>query len=114
MDTPQGATPVDILQHIRYAGTKLDFVRFQARHAIPVHLSEGEITLVAYLFLFKDLAVGKLLSDGHSKSEKSVLNYMSSLRKKGIVVGKALTEGLYLSENPDKHYFTFELTDGIN
>lgn len=100
----------EIIQ-IKFTGTKLDFIKFQVRHSIPTHLSEGEIELIAYLFLYKELAVRKMLEDGCSKSEKSLNNYLSSLRKKGVVIGKSLVSGLYLSETPDRHYFTFSLSD---
>jgi hypothetical protein len=102
------------IKHIVFSGTKLDFVRFQAQHSVPFHLSEGEITLIAYLFLYKESAVKKMLADGNSKSEKSVNNYLSSLRKKGVVIGKGLAPGLYLSESPTEpvpHIFTFEITE---
>lgn len=97
--------------HVEFHGTKLDFVKFQARHSIPVHLSDGEITLVAYIFLYGKDAVTKFIEDGHSRSEKSVSNYMTSLRHKGVVAGRDLVDGLYLSETPYNHFFTFNVAE---
>lgn len=101
------------LKQVKFRGTKLDFVRFQARHSIPLQLSDGEIDLVAYLFLYQDDAVKKFLEDGHSKSEKSVKNYLSTLRGKGVVVGNHLVSGLadLLVEDPSNRFFTFEITE---
>lgn len=102
------APPVKPL-HIAFSGTRLDFVKFQVRHSVPAHLSDGEITLVAYIHLYGDEAATKFMEDGHSRSEKSVGNYMTMLRQKGVVTGKKIVDGLYLSDTPHNHFFTFDV-----
>ena len=95
--------------HIQFRGSMLDFVKFQAQHSVPFHLNDGEVTLVAYMFLYGDKAVERFIADGHSRSEKSVENYMSTLRKKGLVTGKVLIPELYLSTEHVDHVFTFSV-----
>ena len=95
--------------HIQFEGSLVDYIKFQVRYCVPLDLSEGELTLVAYIFLYKDQATDKLLLDGRSKSHKSVENYMSSLRKKSLIIGKGLNPELYLSKDSTNHVYTFKV-----
>lgn len=118
MEHPQGPTDDILLDKttletptlsITFRGSLLDYLRFQIRHSIPLPLSEGEITLIAYLHLYKEKASEKYRQDGHSKSEKSVDNYISKFRKDGLVFGNLLNPQLYLSSSPNDHIYNFEV-----
>ena len=95
--------------HIQFTGSLVDYIKFQAQHCVPFGLNDGELTLIAYIFLYNDQAIDKFIQDGHSKSHKSMENYMSTLRKKGLIIGKGLTPELYLSKDPTDHYYTFKI-----
>lgn len=109
-------SPQKDLKEVTFTGSKLDFLRFQARHSAPFHLNDGELTLIAYLFLYKEQAVKKVFEDGHFKSVKSAGNYMTTLRGKGVVVGDRLVQGLadLLVEDPTEpeiRFFTFKIVE---
>jgi len=102
------------MELITYTGTKLDFLTFQIRCAMPkgLHLNDGEVTLLAYLFLFKGSGPHQFVEDGHSKSIKSTDNYLSSLRRKGLVVGKTdINPELFLAEDPANYLFAFQIVE---
>lgn len=107
--------PTSNIVVIPFQGSKLDFVKFQIIHSVPVNMNDGEATLLAYLYLYPSSAKIKFLNDGHSSSEKSVENYLSSLRRKGVVVGKgnstAIHPDLYLSSDPSNMVFTYQITE---
>lgn len=113
--TPQAVAPQKDFLIVPFQGTKLEFVKFQIHNSVPSLLNDGEATLLAYLFLYPFVAKWKFIEDGHSKSDKSVDNYLSSLRKKGLVVGKgnstAINPDLYLSESPENMIFTFSIQE---
>lgn len=95
---------------VPFRGSLVDYVKFQVRHTVPLVLSDTDLTLLAYIFLYKDRAQEMFLDDGHSKSDKSVENYISRFRKIGLIVGKLdLHPNLYLSTNPADHIYTFEI-----
>jgi hypothetical protein len=107
---------------IEFTGDRLRYIKFQIRYSLPEYLieggmrspfevNEGELTLLAYMVMYKEAAVETFLSHGHSKSQKSVENYLSGLRKKGLVVGKEINPDLYISLSPEGHVYTFKLTD---
>ncbi len=93
---------------IQFEGSLVDYIKFQARYSIPIDLNDGELTLIAYKFLYGENAVEQFISDGHSKSNKSVENYLSTLRKKGLIIGKGLNPDLYLTKDSSQHVYTFK------
>lgn len=94
---------------ITFQGSELDFLKFQIRYSVPLSLSEGEITLLAYLFLHREKAKEKFLSSGHSKSAYSVDNYLSKFRKLGLLTGTTLNPKLYLTTSADSHIYAFKV-----
>ena len=89
---------------VPFRGSLVEYIKFQVRHTVPLALNDTDLTLIAYIFLYKEDAQAKFLDDGHSKSEKSVENYISRFRKIGLVVDKiSLHPNLYISTNPSDH-----------
>lgn len=67
---------------------KVDFYKFQLRTYLPrVKLNDTEQAVVVYYYLHEN-PIQELLKDGVFKSHKSVENYVSRLRKQGLLVGK--------------------------
>ena len=88
----------------------LEFVKFQLRHIIPVTLSEGEITLAAYIHLHDLSFMDKYMSDGHSRSTKSVENYVSKLKKLGILTqDRRLNPEICLTKDPTRYIHFFNI-----
>lgn len=99
---------------VPFRGSLVDYVKFQVRHTMFLHLNDTDITLIAYLFLYKDDAQAKFLDDGHSKSEKSVENYISRFRRIGLVTEKSILHpGLYLTTDASNHIYTFEVYENL-
>ena len=89
----------------------LEFIKFQLRHIIPITLSEGELTLGAYIFLFDRVFLEKYMEDGHSRSTKSVENYVSKLKKLGIITQeRKLNPDIYITKDPTKFIHFFNVT----
>ena len=89
----------------------LEFIKFQLKYIIPVPLSEGELTLLAYVHLYDSNYAAKFITDGHSRSSKSVDNYVGKLRKEGILThDKKLNPQIALTQDPTKFLYFFDLT----
>jgi len=99
----------DQLLVVAFKGTLMEYLKFQIRHCIPLSLSDGKITLLAYLHLYKEAAVEKFLTDGHSKSKQSVENYLSDFRKEGLMNGNELNTAIHLTTDPTNYVYTFNV-----
>ena len=86
----------------------LEFLKFQLKYIVPLTLNDGQLTLLAYIKLHGEDCVNKYMADGHSRSTKSVDNYLCELRKLGILTKEnKLHPGLALTEDPTRfiHFF---------
>lgn len=88
-----------------------EFLKFQLRYLIKgVKMSEGELTLLSYIFLYGESAVQKMLDDGYSKSKPSLTNYLGRLRKEGVLIeGNALHPSINLTTDPSEFIYYFIL-----
>lgn len=77
---------------------KLELVEFQLKYILHElkSITKTELKILAYLFIYKTNVVDKVVEDQLLTSRKSTENYISGLRKKGIVVGT----GQYTKLNP--------------
>lgn len=64
------------------------FIQFQLDLYLHENLgiTDTQKLMIAYFFLY-DNPIKKLVQDGHFKSGKSAQNYVSALRKEGILIG---------------------------
>lgn len=65
--------------------TKLEYVKFQIKYRLTEQVSNGLLTLMAYIFLYPKNFKKKFMADGHSSSSQSVDNYVSTIRKMGLL-----------------------------
>ena len=89
--------------------TPLEFLKFQLKYIIRTVLSEGEITLLAYIYLYGDKYAERFISAGESRSRKSIENYVGKLKKIGILTkGCRLHPDLVLTTDPSSFIYIFE------
>lgn len=90
----------------------VEFVKFQFRYiASGINLGDGELTLLAYVYLYDDF-MEKFMADGHSRSKVSVGNYVTRLKKEGLMIStKELNPDLVLTKDPSKFIYYFVLND---
>lgn len=69
--------------------SKEDLVCFQLKHILnDLNPPPTDIKVLAYLYLYKDESIERLMEDKVLNSEQGIRNYYSLYRKKGVIVGK--------------------------
>jgi hypothetical protein len=88
----------------------VDFLKFQLGLTLPnSNLSDAHKTVLVYYYLHSS-PITELVKDGHFKSEKSAQNYVSDLRKPGLLVGKGAKTKVNPRIKLKKEDFTVTLT----
>ena len=95
-----------------FSVSMVDFVKFQIKYITAgVSLSDGDITLLAYVFLY-DNFVEKFMEDGHSKSKVSIGNYITRFKKEGLMVStKKINPDLALTKDPSQFIYYFVINE---
>lgn len=68
---------------------KIDLIKFQIKWILHpnIILNDKDLTILAYVYLYKGDAIEKMLEKNISKSYKSLENYISKFRKLTLVEG---------------------------
>lgn len=85
-----------------------ELVSFQLKFTLrKFNFNDTELLVLAYIYLHGDLATDKILGDKVLGSYQTVKNYMSKLRKSGVIVGEKLHPNIKVFE--ESLEYTFEL-----
>lgn len=109
---------------IEYFFTETDYIKTQLICTLwstnYPHISDGKLTLLAYIYLYGDNAIQKFVQDGHSKSISSVNNYIVDLKKAGdwypplLSSDGKLNPGITILPDPSISTFLFRLKNDIS
>lgn len=68
---------------------KIELIKFQIKWILHsnLELNDKDLTILAYVYLYKAKAIDCMLRDNISKSRKSLENYISKFRKLTLIEG---------------------------